>query len=365
MKNRFWLFKRRNTYYVEDSLSGKQESLHTTDKREAQRLRNAKNEAANSAVFSLALGRAYLAVHDPKLTQRTWSEAMDELATHGCVASQQRCRRAMRSKPFVLIRHKRLTETTTDDFRTVLRTGTVSTNNFLRRLHNLAIGLGWLPWPILPPKLWPKIIPKPRRAITWEEHVRIVSTERNPERRLYYEVLWETGASQTDAVSLTGQDIDWCTRTVTYRRHKTGQSACLVIGSRLERILKQLPAQGPLFPTWSLAKDKDRAGEFRRRCRILEIEGVTLHSYRYAWAERAKSCGYPERFAQQALGHSSRAVHQAYAKRARVRVPTLEEYENAYADEKIIPMRLQSVPTIKEGSARARGRTEPVGSVGD
>jgi len=43
---------------------------------------------------------------------------------------------------------------------------------------------------------------------------------------------------------------------------------------------------------------------------------VTLHSYRYAWAERAKTCGYPERFAQEALGHNSKAVHRAYAKRA-------------------------------------------------
>jgi hypothetical protein len=27
-------------------------------------------------------------------------------------------------------------------------------------------------------------------------------------------------------------------------------------------------------------------------------------------------CGYPERFAQEALGHDSKAVHRAYAKHA-------------------------------------------------
>jgi|ERR1035437_1161181 hypothetical protein len=32
------------------------------------------------------------------------------------------------------------------------------------------------------------------------------------------------------------------------------------------------------------------------------VSGVSLHSYRYAWAERALKCGFPERFAQQALG---------------------------------------------------------------
>jgi hypothetical protein len=160
MRNRFWLFKHGNTYYVEDSLTGKQESLHTADKREAERLRSAKNAAAQNPMFSLALGRAYLSAHAPKLAHRQWLEVMDELASHGCGASQERCQRAMRSRPFALIRHKRLTETTADDFRAVLTVGTVSTNNFLRRLHNLAVGLGWLPWPILPPKLWPKITPK-------------------------------------------------------------------------------------------------------------------------------------------------------------------------------------------------------------
>ena len=60
----------------------------------------------------------------------------------------------------------------------------------------------------------------------------------------------------------------------------------------------------------------DRATEFKSRCRQLGIQGVTLHSYRYAWAERAKVAGMPERFAQEALGHNSKAVHKAYAKKS-------------------------------------------------
>jgi integrase len=54
---------------------------------------------------------------------------------------------------------------------------------------------------------------------------------------------------------------------------------------------------------------------------------VTLHSYRYAWAEWAKVAGYPERFAQEALGHNSNAVHRASAKRALMKIPSLEDYE--------------------------------------
>ena len=40
-----------------------------------------------------------------------------------------------------------------------------------------------------------------------------------------------------------------------------------------------------------------------------------MRSYRYVWAERAKAAGMPERFAQEALGQNSKAVHRAYAKR--------------------------------------------------
>jgi integrase len=59
---------------------------------------------------------------------------------------------------------------------------------------------------------------------------------------------------------------------------------------------------------------------------------VSLHSYRYAWAERALKCGFPERFAQQALGHNSKAVHRAYAKHAEVTVPSLDDWEKDWQE---------------------------------
>jgi integrase len=74
----------------------------------------------------------------------------------------------------------------------------------------------------------------------------------------------------------------------------------------------------------------------------LRIEGITLHSYRYAWAERAKKCGYPERFAQEALGHNSKAIHRSYAKRAEVRLPSLEKYERSKLEENVIPINVQT-----------------------
>jgi integrase len=90
---------------------------------------------------------------------------------------------------------------------------------------------------------------------------------------------------------------------------------------------------GPLFPYLATVRPGDHATEFKQRCAGLGIGGVTLHSYRYAWAERAETAGDHERFAQMALGHNSRAVHRAYAKAAQVTLPPLEEYER-----KIVPL---------------------------
>ena len=140
-------------------------------------------------------------------------------------------------------------------------------------------------------------------------------------------VLWEIGAAQTDTASLTAEQIDWSQRVLAFRRCKTGASAHFVIGERLEQLLKQLPVSGPLFPTLFRSNASARSAEFCRRCRLLEIKGVSLHSYRYAWAQRAKSAGYPARWAQDALGHNSRAVHESYAEGATVLHPPLEDYE--------------------------------------
>ncbi len=98
--------------------------------------------------------------------------------------------------------------------------------------------------------------------------------------------------------------------------------------------------------------EKHRAKLFRRRCLGLGIDGVSLHSYRYAWAERAKVCGYPERFAQEALGHNSKAVHRAYARKAKVKLPSLEVYERRSREAQVIPMPLPNVaPSVGAASS--------------
>src|SRR5256885_1022457 len=124
------------------------------------------------------------------------------------------------------------------------------------------------------------------------------------------------------AAALRPENIDWPNRLLSYQRQKTGEWAYLKIGPRLESLLRQLPAQGLFFPKLAKSTASRRAAEFSRRCRVLKMKGISLHSFRYGFAERASELGYPERYAQAALGHGSRYVHRAYAKRARVIVPS-------------------------------------------
>lgn len=116
-------------------------------------------------------------------------------------------------------------------------------------------------------------------------------------------------------------------RVLNYTRQKTGSLAVQRFGDKVYVLLKSLSKAGPLFPKLSKKLTTYRSTRFSKLCKRNGITGVTLHSYRYAWAERAKRAGYPERFAQEALGHNSQAVHRAYARMARVDLPALEDFE--------------------------------------
>ena len=62
---------------------------------------------------------------------------------------------------------------------------------------------------------------------------------------------------------------------------------------------------------------------------------------RQAGNHGGRTRGYPQRYAQEALGHNSKAVHQAYAKRAEVEVPSLDDWEKQMSD-KIIQLKANS-----------------------
>ncbi|WP_404420485.1 tyrosine-type recombinase/integrase [Nibricoccus sp. IMCC34717] len=224
-----------------------------------------------------------------------------------------------------------VTDTPAEVLLKVMRDGKVSTNIHLRRMHNFCLDMNFLPWPIIPKRQWPAVRHAPKRAVTELEHARIIEREKNEERRAFYELAWHLGASQGDLANLQAEDIDWNDRVISFYRAKTkwrgGPPPQVKFGQKVAAILMSLPRFGDLFPNLRRVKSEHRATEFRQRCHGLGIFGITLHSYRYAWAQRAKEAGYPERFAMLALGHNSKAVHGAYSRANRVTIPALEDFD--------------------------------------
>ena len=338
MNARFRMYRRqRGIFYLFDRHTNQRTSLQTADEREARRLLHAQNEAHQQPLINRQIARAYLAAGDPQITRRTWQNVVAEIIKLKTGVTQARWQVASKDRAYESLRDLPVFETQPDHFLRVLERGGVSTNVYLRRIHNFALDMGWLPWPVLPKKRWPKVEYGTKRAITWEEHQRIVQREGNLERRAFYQLCWLLGGSQGDIAQLSADDIDWERRVVSYRRQKSQTMAQLHFGAEVAAVLRQLPAVGPFFPYLRTVRASDRATEFKQRCVGLGIKGVTLHSYRYAWAERAKTVGYPERFAQEALGHNSKAVHRAYARQAQVTVPSLEEYQKQHAETKLLP----------------------------
>jgi hypothetical protein len=96
--------------------------------------------------------------------------------------------------------------------------------------------------PNLTQEIIPQIIHGEKRAITWEEHCRIVARERNLERRDFYELCWHLGGSQSDIAALKAEDFDYVNRSFCYARKKTAnmgaRSWVRALGRSLNVVLK-------------------------------------------------------------------------------------------------------------------------------
>jgi hypothetical protein len=168
-------------------------SLKTKDKAEANRLLMAMNEAGKQPAMNLGLARVYLRHSDPMVTTRTWQNVLDEIIGLKTGPTQARWKSAAKDKAFDLIRDRVLIETQAEHLLAVLRSGTVSTNAFLRKVHNFAVDMNWLPATVIPRRQWPAIHYKEKRAITLEEHQKIINAEVNPERKTLYKLCWHLG----------------------------------------------------------------------------------------------------------------------------------------------------------------------------
>ena len=172
MRHRFILFQRSGIFYCEETSTGKQTSLRTRDRADAERLLHAKNEATHQPAMNLQIAQVYLQHGDPALATRTWQDVMTQIAASKTGATQHRWQCAIRAQALDGLRARRLIETTPEHFMAALKAGTVTTNVYLRRIHHCAVAMHWLPWPVLPKRHWPAIQYKPKRGITlWAQFI--------------------------------------------------------------------------------------------------------------------------------------------------------------------------------------------------
>ena len=158
MKARFRSTRRGSrggAFYCVDTQTRKRTSLKTSDLKTARRIVQAKNEAELQPALNLQLAKAYLAGADSQVNRRTWQEALETLTNLKKGSNKERWERAAKDKAFAPLLPRVIIETPNELLLKVLQAGTVSTNNFLRRLHNFCVDMNWLPWPLIPKRQCP------------------------------------------------------------------------------------------------------------------------------------------------------------------------------------------------------------------
>src|ERR1017187_5391393 len=179
MKRRFILYRRKRggMFYLEDTETRKQESLGTKNRAEAVTLLNARNESVRQPQLNLQIAKVYLSGTDSGVATRTWQNALDAIVETKSGSTQDRWRRAAKDSALDFIRQRVIIETQAEQLFASLKAGTVSTTVHLRKLHNFCLSMNWLPWPLIPKRLWPEVRFRPRRAITFPEHQLILRSE--------------------------------------------------------------------------------------------------------------------------------------------------------------------------------------------
>ena len=230
-------------WYAFDNVTGNSVSLKTRVKAEADQKVNAMNETERVPSISLGLAKVYLNASDPKLATRTWQEVMEHIVAKKKDETRRRWETAIKDPNFDSIRKLPVAETRPEHFDKALADAKVSTNVYLRRIHNHALGMEWLLRSVIPRLQWPKPVYKDKRAITAEEHVAILGAEVNPERKAFYQLCWHLGGSQGDIANLKGEDVDWENSSVSFTRKKTKVPVIVRLGSdSLKRIRMGNPA---------------------------------------------------------------------------------------------------------------------------
>ena len=144
MKNRYRLTRRGSRskrFYCFDTQTKKRTSLGKISRDEAQQLLEAKNNAERQPLLNLQIAKAYLAGTDSGVTHRTWSDALQSIMLSKSGENLRRWTTVSKDKALLPLHDKVLVETKADDLLKCLIAGKVSTNIFLRRIHDVTQGI--------------------------------------------------------------------------------------------------------------------------------------------------------------------------------------------------------------------------------
>lgn len=146
---RYRMFKSGKTkgYFQYDKQTKRQESLHTKDRESAVRMINAANEKERTPMINRQIGLIYLASTDPDVLTRTWSDVIISYRESRKLdgPSLERIERAGRAKAVAPLLNRKIIDTKPEEFLQCLNSGGVSVNVYLRRWHNHALEMDWLP----------------------------------------------------------------------------------------------------------------------------------------------------------------------------------------------------------------------------
>src|SRR5262249_43563598 len=117
----------------------------------------AKNNAERQPVLNLQIAKAYLAGTDGGINTRTWQNAIEALTNTKQGANKERWLRVAKDQALATLLPKIIIQTQGEHLLRALQSGTVSTNVYLRRLHNFCLDMNWLPWPLVPKRQWPAV----------------------------------------------------------------------------------------------------------------------------------------------------------------------------------------------------------------
>ena len=144
-------------FYCVDKTTGKRTSLKTSNRDDAEQIVEAKNNSVRQPILNLQIAKAYLAGTDNGIATRTWQQALDSLAGTKQGANKKRWLTVSKDKALAPLLPRVIIETQGELLLKAMQAGTVSTNVFLRRLHNFCVDMNWLPWPLIPKRQWPAV----------------------------------------------------------------------------------------------------------------------------------------------------------------------------------------------------------------